>query len=102
MESLLFHHELTIPHRDWGSPGRRLPNYGNALMLQRKQGSAQFARAFEPAATAGSERDGADDQRTHPHIRQLAAADMRASMKVGDLAGVLKALRLLSPATLDN
>lgn len=71
-------------------------------MLQRKQGSAQFARAFEPAAAAGSERDGAHDQRIRPHIRQLAAADMSASMKIGDLAGVLKALRLLSPAMLDN
>jgi hypothetical protein len=71
-------------------------------MLQRKQGSAQFARAFETVGTVG-ERDRADnDPRIRPHFRQLAAADMHASMKAGDLAGVLKALRVLSPTAFDN
>ena len=70
-------------------------------MLQRKQGSAQFARAFETVGTVG-ERDRADDLRIRPHIRQLVAADMHASMKAGDLAGVLKALRVLSPTAFDN
>ncbi len=71
-------------------------------MFQRKQGHAPFARLIDPTATAVAVCEGAEDERRPSSIRLLVAAEMRAAITTGDLAGVMNALRLLDPRAFQN